>query len=172
MADILLMNKDKPVSVFQESYLLGRPVYQMKHQYDPYLPYGFGSMDTWLEHRPAAKHRKHVAEIMKQCGCDNVRGYIDIMHAVSLTDTFWVKNTDSDLSWKDVSLYQNKFDEAIARTAFDGNGLYGIKFSSSKISPELATDGSYDKCWHREEDSIFLISSQSFLSEIYSAEVK
>ena len=153
------MNKDKPVASFREYYQLGKPLYDMQKQFDSYLPYGFGEMDVWLEHRPAARHRKHIAGIMKQCGCDNARGYIDIMHAVSLTDTFWVKDVSSDLMWKDVSLFQNEFDETIARTAFDGNGLYGIEFSPSKISPELATDGQYDKCWHRNGDRIYLMKS-------------
>ena len=162
MSDILLMNKDLPVARYTESYLFGKPSYTMSARYTDYLPYGFQSMDTWLERRPAAKHRRHIADIMKQCGCDNIRGYIDIMHAVSLTDTFWVKNADSDLSWKNVSLYQNEFDEAIARTAFDGNGLYGIAFSTSRLSPELATDGTYDKCWSRTEDGdIYLMKSGS-----------
>lgn len=161
MPDILLMNKDKPVAVYSESYQLGKPSYELIQQYDNYLPYGFRSMNTWLEHRPIAKHRKHIADIMKQCGCDNIRGYIDVMHAVSLTDTFWVKNADSDLSWSDVSLYTNEFDETIARTAFDGNGLYGIKFSTDRVSPELATDGTYDKCWSRIGSDIYLMKSGS-----------
>ena len=159
MADILLMNKDKPVASFREFYKLGQPLYEMQEQFDPYLPYGFGEMNSWLEHRPAGRQRKHIAEIMKQCGCDNARGYIDIMHAVSLTDTFWVKGAGSDLVWQDVSLYQNEFDDMIARTAFDGTGLHDIEFSPGKISPELATDGQYDKCWHRNGDRIYLMKS-------------
>lgn len=161
MPSVFLMNKDKPVALYDETPVFGKPSYSLLKQYDRYLPYGFESMDAWLEHRPAAKHRKHIADIMKQCNCDNVKGYIEVTHATSLTDTFWVKDAASDLSWRDVSLYRNEFNEMVARTAFDGNGLYGIEFSPDKVSPELATDGTYDKCWCRIDGGICLMKSGS-----------
>lgn len=161
MRQILLMNKDREAALFEERILLGVPSYTMAEQYESYLPYGFLSMDAWLENRPAAKHRRHIRELMKQCGCDTVRGYIDIMHATSLNDTFWVKDAASDLRWEDVSLYTNEFDDVVARVAFDGNGLYGIQFSPTRLSPELETSGNYPKCWVRRDGDILLLKAGS-----------
>ena len=62
-------------------------------------------------------------------------------------------------SWKDVNLYENRFDEVISKLSFDGNGLFGIQMSTT--SPELTTDGAYDKCWLNEEDGIHLIKTGS-----------
>ena len=156
---ILLMNRNKKTALFDEQMIFGVPTYSLNRQYDSYLPYGFFSMDAWLENRPAAKHRKHIRELMKQCGCDTIRGYIDVMHATSLNDTFWVKDAESDLTWEDVSLYSNEFDDVVARVAFDGNGLYGIQFSPTRLSPELETSGNYPKCWIRENDEIYLMKA-------------
>ena len=65
---------------------------------------------------------------------------LDVAHALSLNDTFWIKKADSALCWKDVSLYRNPFNEVISEAAFDGSFSSSI-FSSP--SPEFSTDGQY-----------------------------
>ena len=76
-----------------------------------------------------------------------------------MTDTLWVKSEREEVSWAQVNLYENKFDEVISKLSFDGNGLYGIQMSTT--SPELTTDGAYDKCWLNREDGIHLIKTGS-----------
>jgi hypothetical protein len=75
-----------------------------------------------------------------------------------MTDTFWVREKGSSLTWDDVSLYRNPFNEVIARTAFDG-GLYGGVQGST--SPEYGTDGTFAKCWIREDEQIKLLKRGS-----------
>ena len=79
-------------------------------------------------------------------------------HALSLNDTFWIKTVDSKLQWKNVSLYENQFDETIAKIAFEG-GLYGKEFTTT--SPEFGTSGSFAKCWVKEDDGIYLLKRGS-----------
>ena len=62
------------------------------------------------------------------------------------------------MTWNDVSLYQNEFDENIARIAFNG-GLIGEKFSST--TPEIATDGMFPKCWKRFDKDVYLLKQGS-----------
>jgi hypothetical protein len=69
---------------------------------------------------------------------------------LSLTDTFWMKRADETLTWDEVSLYRNPFDDVIARIAFDGTGMYGRQ--NSPTSPEYATSGTFAKCWVRDAD--------------------
>ncbi len=103
---------------------------------------------AWLESRTPTLHRAHIEELLSQCGLDSARSVIDFAKGLSLTDTLWVTN-DSSLLWDSVSLFQNRFDETIARIAFDG-GMYGLPFSTT--SPEFGTDGMLAKCWVRESD--------------------
>ena len=70
-----------------------------------------------------------------------------------------MKRADEALSWDDVSLYRNPFDDVIARIAFDGTGMYGRQ--NSPTSPEFATSGSFDKCWTREGGRIALLKRGS-----------
>ena len=116
-------------------------------------PFGYTNLTDFLERRKAPKHRAHIAELLRQYGCQELDGYLDVTHALSLNDTFWVKRADSPLKWNDVSLYRNPFNEVISEAAFDGS-LSSSSFSST--SPEFSTDGQYAKCWMREDDTIWL----------------
>ena len=81
-------------------------------------------------------------------------GFLQISHALSLIDTFWVKPANSNLTWKDISLYTHDFNEVIAKTAFEGK-LHGRKLSAT--SPEYSTNGRFAKCWVRECENIKLL---------------
>lgn len=102
-----------------------------------------------MEGRRAPKHRAHIEELLKECGCDTLDGFIRVSHALTLNDTFWVKGASSQEQWKDVSLYKNEFNEVVSRIAFEG-GMYGEQFSST--SPEYGTNGMYAKCWVRNQN--------------------
>jgi hypothetical protein len=126
-------------------------------------PIGYTTLDAFLERRRAPKHRKHIAELLEQAGCDTLEGFLRVTHGLSLNDTFWVREAGSDLNWDAVSLYQNPFDEVISIAAFDGV-ISSTELSST--SPEYGTDGRYAKCWVREDSQIFLYKSGSDTYEL------
>ncbi len=151
--DFYLMNKDRTVLTFR----MGKNEFDeikcelvRTQSFAEDEPVGFRDIQSWLQGRQAPKHRAHIAELLRQCGCYNLDGYIRVTHALTLNDTFWVKPVNSDLQWDQVSLYSNEFDETIARIAFEG-GMYGEQFSTT--SPEFGTDGAYAKCWIREREN-------------------
>jgi len=123
------------------------------------LPFWCEPLSTWVANRSSAKHRSHVNKILEMCGGKTKSGFIALTHCLSLTDTLWVKSDRENVSWREVNLYENKFDEVISKLSFDGNGLFGIQMSTT--SPELTTDGAYDKCWLNEKDGIHLIKTGS-----------
>lgn len=106
-------------------------------------------LTLWLESRKIAKHRKQLESLMRSCHCDSIVGLISITHCASLTDTLWVKRSDSNITWEQVNLYTNPFDETIAKIAFNGLGVYGQQFTST--TPEFSTEGSFEKCWIRDD---------------------
>jgi hypothetical protein len=122
-------------------------------------PFWCDDIDSWCANRSSAKHRSHVNKILEMCGGKTKSGFIALTHCLSLTDTLWVKSNHEDVTWKQVNLYENNFDEVVSKLSFDGNGLFGIKMSTT--SPELTTDGAYDKCWLNEKDGIHLIKTGS-----------
>lgn len=150
----LLLNKD---SVWLEFHCEQNEYLETTAQEDDWhtglRPFGYTNLTDFLERRKAPKHRAHIAQLLREYGCDTLEGYLDVTHALSLNDTLWVKQADSTLRWKDISLYQNPFNEVISEAAFDGSVSSSV-FSST--SPEFSTDGQYAKCWHREGTDIWL----------------
>lgn len=147
-----LMNKDEVLIKFK----IVKDIAEYAEELKVYKrPFWIKDLYEFLNNRKAPAHRKHISELLEQCGCNTVKGYLDFTHALSLNDTLWVKKeSEKDLEWSKVSLYRNEFDETIARIAFSG-GMYGRKFSS--LTPELGTSGQFAKCWIRESDKIYLI---------------
>ena len=162
--EYVLMNKDSAVL----SFLCSRnefdePSFKELFWQVAYRPIGYKSLTGFLERRKAPKHREHIQRLLERYGCDDLEGFLNVTHAVSLNDTFWVKKADSDLTWDQVSLYRNEFDQLISEAAFDGSA------SSSELSttsPEFGTDGNYAKCWVREGEDIYLYKTGSSRYEV------
>ena len=153
-----LLNKENPLCDFVIEGQGELELCKIVKEYKP-LPFWCEPISTWVSNRSAAKHRAHVNKILELCGGKTKSGFIALTHCLSLTDTLWVKSNHEDVTWSQLNLYENKFDEVISKLSFDGNGLFGIQMSTT--SPELTTDGAYDKCWINEKDGIHLIKTGS-----------
>ncbi|MBR1741479.1 MAG: HipA protein [Lachnospiraceae bacterium] len=151
----VLMNKDVKVADFHVDTVFDEITIDKVHVE---LPDWINNLKNMISNRRAPKHRENIAQLLKESGCDTIAGFLDIAHALSLIDTFWVKSADSKLQWNNVSLYTHPFDETIAKTAFEG-GLHGRQLSNT--SPEYGTDGSFAKCWIREDGQIRLLKRGS-----------
>ncbi|MBQ8935369.1 MAG: HipA protein [Oscillospiraceae bacterium] len=160
----LLMNKDTQILLFRcERNEFEEVETRELTWFSDLVPQGYTDLAPFLDRRKAPKHRKHIEELLERFNCNDTEGFLRITHALSLNDTFWVKEEGSDLTWQDVSLYHNEFDELVSAAAFDGH------FSSTSLSstsPEFGTDGYYAKCWVREEEKIYLYKTGSNTFEI------
>ena len=132
-----LMNGDEIVMLLRQVQDLDEMSYVEAERRSSYVPYGFTTPDAWIESRQIAKHRKQIYAMMQDWGLHRREGFIAFTHCASLTDSFWIKAADSDLTWKDVNLFENPFNEVVAHLAFDGAGLYGKNLYAT--SPEFAT---------------------------------
>ncbi|MCR5125720.1 MAG: hypothetical protein K6B43_11090 [Treponema sp.] len=153
-----LINKETPLCDFIIEGEGELELCRIVKEYAP-LPFWCKDIDSWCASRSAAKHRTHVNKILELCGGKTKSGFIALTHSLSLTDTLWVKSDKENVTWKDVNLYENNFDEVVSKLSFDGNGLFGSQMPTT--SPELTTDGAYDKCWLNEKDGIHLIKTGS-----------
>lgn len=153
-----LINKETPLCDFIIEGQGELEICKITREHQP-LPFWCQPLSTWVANRSSAKHRAHVEKILEMCGAKTKSGFIALTHCLSLTDTLWVKSDRESVTWKDVNLYENNFDEVVSKLSFDGNGLFRIQMSTT--SPELTTDGAYDKCWLNEKDGIHLIKTGS-----------
>ncbi len=172
--EYVLMNKNVQVASFGIHDALES--ISVVEQYEK-LPDWIRDLDVFITNRRAPKHRENMERLLRESGCNTLRGFLDITHALSLVDTFWVRPVHSELTWEKVSLYTHPFNEVIARTAFEG-GLHGRQLSTT--SPEYGTDGSFAKCWIRENGQIRMLKRGSSgaanaglepYSEYYAAQI-
>lgn len=153
-----LMNKETPLCDFVIQGQGELELCKIVLERNP-LPFWCADVDLWIANRSAAKHRERVNKILEMCGGKTKSGFIALTHCLSLTDTLWVKSDRENVEWSQVNLYENNFDQVVSKLSFDGTGLFGIQMSTT--SPELTTDGSYDKCWLNKNDGIHLIKTGS-----------
>lgn len=151
----LLLNKNQKIAKFSVDEVFD--TITIEEQYIK-LPSWYGDLDTFIQNRRAPKHRENIEKLLQQSGCNTLSGFLNISHALSLIDTFWVKDEHSNLDWEAVSLFTHPFNEVIAKTAFEG-GLHGQQLSTT--SPEYGTDGSFAKCWIRENETIKMLKRGS-----------
>lgn len=152
------MNKDNPIIEFSlESGMLDY-VCKETNRYKDNLPCWLNDIDAWVESRNYAKHKEHFKKWLKEWGIDNKKGFIEITHALGLNDTLWIKGKSSKLTWEEVNLYNNEFTDVAEKTAFE-TGLAGLKLSSS--SPEITAEGSFEKCWKKQQDNIYIYKKGS-----------
>lgn len=169
--EYILMNKDREILEFiSETNEFDEVCLEQISECTEELPIGFYDIQTFIESRRVPKHRKHIMKLMRESGCDNLNGFLRVSKALSLNDTYWVKEKGSDLKWSQVSLYQNDFNEIVAQLAFDG-GNYNLKFTST--SPEYTTNGQYAKCWKRFGNEIYLIkdTGAGAQAEFYASQI-
>lgn len=149
-----LMNKDTPVAEFDIRSTLFETAVLLRVTGMLPIDCTEENFAGWVEHRHVLKHRKHLEKYLIQNGIDTLSGVLSLTHAVSLNDTFWIKQADSVLTWSDVSPYTNEFDEVVQKIAFSELDMPGTILSST--SPEFTTEGSFAKCWKRDGSSIFM----------------
>ena len=165
-----LMNKDKELLLFHlvpAPFTGGqRAVTDEKLVPAGEFPPGFDEIEQFIESRNYAKHKNHLKKWLAEWGMDTMQGFLDVTHGLSLNDTLWFRKKRSGLSWNDVSLYRNEFSDVAAHTAFE-TGLHGLRLSST--SPEFTSEGSFAKCWIREDDIYLYKKNGSGMEADYEA---
>lgn len=150
----ILKNKDKNLVLFSIDDGFIEPEITEIVKYDEVgLPPEFTDISSWIENRNYAKHKEHLKKWLKEWGIDNSYGFINLTHCLSLNDSLWVDNENSNLKWSQINLYENEFSDVVAKTAFN-SGLKGLKLSST--SPEFTSEGSFEKCWMQENGTVLL----------------
>lgn len=111
---------------------------------------------SWIKHRTIPKNRAYVDNLLSSIGL-SINRPIDIIRVskgLSLNDCYWVKDKNSEDSFDEVNLYENRFTRILGQIAFTGYGSSDISGLTS--SPEFTTNGMLPKCWRRVNGKIVL----------------
>ena len=155
------MNKDTPVLQFTINDVLGVSSINIDKGFTKVVPLSFKGMvsfNKWIEDRLVLSHRRNIFSLLQSEGITKIEDILSCTNCISLLDSFWVREVNSNLSWNSVSPYKNPLNERISRFSYDGSIVNGKKITGS---PDFSTGGSFPKCWKRVDGSIYLYKSGS-----------
>ncbi len=149
--EFIILNKDKIVASFDEN--LGNFV-----KYGN-LPYGFSTLATWIESRYRFCCARDVRAFFNNIGINPPIDYIDIVHCVSLHDTFWVKRVSDSTDWNKISPYRRDYSKIVETYALEG--IITKDKSKDYFSPVMETNGNSPHTWKWHNNEIYFVKAGS-----------
>lgn len=139
-----LMHKDDKVALLEiyehTAYIENYKVLQKEIM--PIFIEDIKTFNEWWRDRSIPRDRDGAEEILK---CNNVLSsevFLLKNLALNLSDCYWVKPINMDVSFKDVNFYENDFDNLT---------LEKLKTSTFRFNPSSSTTGQMTKFWHIEK---------------------
>lgn len=118
----------------------------------------------WCASRVLSLDRKYAKEILNSIGVaqavtDRDRANISLSyHCVSLTDVYWVKNSEETITFSELNLYDNPLNRAIVELSLKGHQM---TVTNKELAQDLSTKGYFPKAWIREENGFKLLKDGS-----------
>lgn len=157
-----LLNKDKVVLEFSVERAT-ESIENVRWVDAGLRPIGFTDLKSFLGSRKAPSNRSHIKQVLDACGANTFSGYLDVVHALSVNDTFWVRRRHEEVSWEEANLYDNELNEALSRIAFEG-GLVGQSLDLSSPTAEPSLGGSFAKCVIRRDGRLYILKAPLSIS--------
>lgn len=115
-------------------------------------------MHGWTENRTMNIWKTNAKKLLAGFRISQSNPYLiaRLFHFASLSDCYWMKEEGENLTWDQVSLFQNPLEKAVSATA-----LLGVNVSFGPLvqrihTPELTVQGMAAKAWLREADGLYL----------------
>ncbi len=119
----------------------------------------------WCATRVLTLDRVYAKEILNSIGAaqaatDRDKAAIALSyHCLTLTDVFWVRETQEKVSFKEINLYENHLSNALVGIALQGRHL--TVENAHLIATDVSTGGVFPKAWVRREDGFWLYKDGS-----------
>lgn len=151
--DAVLMHKETPVVDIKideaSAAILGiGSVHNCEH-----LPIGIpeydGTVDraelnAWWTERAIPKSRSGIEDALEELGIASTRDLLLCCYGLSLSDQYWVKPKDTNLTWCDINFFDNPFSDDVGDILF---GTSRHKDVLDLCSPDSTTIGDLKKRW-------------------------
>lgn len=128
-----------------------------------YLSDGKHTLEQWLKTRSIDYGRANsrlLRRALKLSDAEETELVMSV-NAVSVTDTYWIRERDSELTWDAVRFQANDFAGIALLGTFSD---YGKPFSRT---PEVTNTGSFEKCW-KVEDGVWWLYKVGEPEHLYS----
>ena len=137
--------------------------------------YRNNSLKLWWKERSVPVNQGRMKKFLRENGYSGPSQYLVKNLGLSLTDYYWVKPVNSDLSWENINLFENDFKENLIdfqkeNTTTNPNGI-------PHYSPNGSLQGGIEKTWIINNGKRYLIKgnrnerSNESMNEIIAAEI-
>ena len=121
--------------------------------YDTKLNPIISNMEVFIHSRLNYSNRLSITRLLKKLGIHDIETYVYKTKAVSFTDCFWASYGSE--KWDDINI--NKPENYIGN---EYNELAG-RPSIYSMTPEPQSGGTFEKCWRKNKNQIYLLKSSS-----------
>lgn len=157
-----MMHKDVEVAdldISPESGSVGRILLVRQPEHMPVGTCIKGHVDgtrlkQWWKNRSIPASRSGIGHLLESLGIDDTLLLLTNSMGLSLSDHYWIKKADCNVTWFDVNYFDNDFSEDI------GNLLFGNTVDPGSIdlsSPDNTSDGILRKKWKIIDGRRFLL---------------
>ena len=177
MKKFTLMNKKKKVFDFvydeEEHFIVN---FERNYpENEDYAPFGLIKMNEinkvefnkWLKNRQIQASRKGLKEVLHNSNVYDKDNF-DLLDAkaycLSLSDQYWVKGVEEEISWESINFFDNEFSEDIGKILFNG-GKTALNLNLN--TPDMTSNGNYEKRWKIIDGERYLLKAGS---KIYNQE--
>ena len=147
MAFYYLMRKDQPITVVSIDETGTMIRFEEPVKYRELAPIQYMSDPLWLKkwwaERAVPLSRDRLHELLQANGCSLPSEYLVRNLGLSLTDYYWVKPVESNLSWGKVNLFSNDFREDL----FLLSDTAGTDPCVPHYTPNSSLQGDIQKTW-------------------------
>lgn len=171
------MNKNKKVFDFvydeEEHFIVN---FERNYpENEDYAPFGLIKMNEinkvefnkWWKNRQIPASRKGLKEVLHNSNVYDKDNF-DLLDAkaycLSLSDQYWVKGVEEEISWESINFFDNEFSEDIGKILFNGGKT---ALSLNLNTPDMTSNGNYEKRWKIIDGERYLLKAGS---KIYNQE--
>ena len=171
------MNKNKKVFDFvydeEEHFIVNfERNYPENEDYAPFGLIKINEIDKvefnkWWKNRQIPASRKGLKEVLHNSNVYDKDNF-DLLDAkaygLSLSDQYWVKGVNEEISWESINFFDNEFSEDIGNILFNG-GKTALNLNLN--TPDMTSNGNYEKRWKIIDGERYLLKAGS---KIYNQE--
>lgn len=117
-------------------------------------------LNHWIRWRGIPQYRVGLLQLESRLEIHDPLELLEREYALSVSDTYWLKNTDDKTEWDEINFFhrtfdQNGFGQAMFSTLNKHAGHY------ARHTPNNTTCGYHRKAWFRRHDDLYLLKGGS-----------
>lgn len=165
MRDYYIMSGDNIVAKWENDELT-----VINEQLLPLYLKNIQNANMWLETRAIDSHRTNSRILKKALRLKEKDDLSTVIHVngATITDNYWVKPLDSELTYNDIKFSDDYFSKLALRGAYDDFDSAAKRKNTR--TPELTNIGSFEKCWKLIDGKWWIVKTANHeeqFSEMY-----